>query len=240
VNIDIDEQKSQIPSLREKGHIVICYFSAGTIEPWRADCKANESLWKSAEVGKMADWDESWLDVRKLKVLQDLMSWRMMRAATQGCHEIEFDNIDCYENKDCYGKMTSPSVPTGQSILPQQLTYNRWLASYAHSLGLATAHKNALGLVNDLVSHFDFAINEECQRYDECAKLRPYLNANKAVFNVEYSARSAYCSGGRSLGLMTKYCSGSNGLCRSGSWTNCFKPANPLPPTLWKNHTELD
>lgn len=126
------------------------------------------------------------------------------------------------------------------------------MASYARSLGLVIAQKNAVGLIPSLVSDYDFAINEQCQQYSECGAYSAYVQANKAVFNVEYSSRSSYCQGGKSNGLMTKYCSGSDGKCTSvpllqpspcrlmvlqGSWTNCFNPSNPLPPTRWNNST---
>ena len=56
VDVDIDTQADLIPGLRASGHIVLCYFSAGTLEPWRPDCKANKTLWQEAAVGKMTGW----------------------------------------------------------------------------------------------------------------------------------------------------------------------------------------
>ena len=34
---------------------------------------------------------------------------------------------------------------------------------------------------------FDFAVNEECAQYGECAALDPFVAAGKAVFHVEYA-----------------------------------------------------
>jgi len=48
--------------------------------------------------------------------------------------------------------------------------------------------------VQDLVSHFDFMIDEQCFQYSECDSLLPFINANKAVFEVEYSLdTSQFC-----------------------------------------------
>eukprot|EP00008_Paramoeba_atlantica_P006885 CAMPEP_0201487862 /NCGR_PEP_ID=MMETSP0151_2-20130828/15856_1 /ASSEMBLY_ACC=CAM_ASM_000257 /TAXON_ID=200890 /ORGANISM="Paramoeba atlantica, Strain 621/1 / CCAP 1560/9" /LENGTH=149 /DNA_ID=CAMNT_0047873023 /DNA_START=140 /DNA_END=586 /DNA_ORIENTATION=- len=126
VLVDLDEHESIIPDLSANGHIVICYFSGATIEPWRPDCKANQEQWKDAAVGQMADWDEEWLDIRKLEQIKALMTPRFERAAAIGCHAVEPDNIDCYDNKDCWGAMTNPKVNRGSKVEQEQIDYNLW------------------------------------------------------------------------------------------------------------------
>ena len=37
-----------------------------------------------------------------------------------------------------------------------------------------------------MITHFDWALNEECLSYSECGSLAPFIAANKAVFHVEY------------------------------------------------------
>jgi len=39
---------------------------------------------------------------------------------------------------------------------------------------------------HDLVDDYDFAINEECFTYGECDLPAPFVERNKAVFQVEY------------------------------------------------------
>jgi hypothetical protein len=41
-----------------------------------------------------------------------------------------------------------------------QLAYNRWIAATAHELGLAVGLKNDVDQVADLVTSFDFFVNE--------------------------------------------------------------------------------
>jgi len=237
VDVDIDEQIDMIMPLRNQGHIVLCYFSSGTLEPFRADCEANKTAWQQAAVGKMTNWDEEWLDIRKLNELQALMMPRFQRAKSQGCHGVEPDNIDCYDNDDCWSKMTNPSVSSGNAVKAAQITWNKWQASYAHSLGLAIAMKNAVGLVPTLASDYDCAVNEQCQTYQECDAYSAFASKDMGIFQVEYTSSAAWCTGSKDNHMMTKYCKGSDssGICSSGSWTDCYVPTNPLPPTVYTN-----
>jgi len=241
VDLDIDEQKDMVKTLSDEGHIVLCYFSSGTLEPFREDCSENKTIWEQAAVGKMSSWDEEWLDVRKLDLLQQLMIPRFQRAKSQGCHGIEPDNIDCYDNDDCWSKMINPSVSSGDKVKAAQIAYNKWQADYAHSIGLAIAMKNAVGLIDSIASEYDCAVNEQCQSFDECDDYSTFTDNNKAVFQVEYTVSSKWCPGAATDKMMTKYCSGSNnsGLCTSGSWTDCYKPTVPLPPTVYTNGQEI-
>ncbi|MGH3415524.1 MAG: endo alpha-1,4 polygalactosaminidase, partial [Actinocrinis sp.] len=83
-----------------------------------------------------------------------------------------------------------------------QLAFNRMLATLAHADHLAIGLKNDLGQVPDLVADFDFAVNEQCAQYDECAQLSPFINADKAVFHVEYElSLDRFCPRTTALGL---------------------------------------
>ncbi|MEX1311304.1 MAG: endo alpha-1,4 polygalactosaminidase [Candidatus Sulfomarinibacteraceae bacterium] len=68
-----------------------------------------------------------------------------------------------------------------------QLVFNRWLADQAHRRGLSVGLKNDLDQVVDLVADFDWALDEQCFEYAECHLLRPFIDAGKAVFGVEYT-----------------------------------------------------
>jgi endo-alpha-1,4-polygalactosaminidase (GH114 family) len=46
VDVDVDDPVDKIKALRDAGHIVICYFSSGTLEPWRKDCTENKTAWQ--------------------------------------------------------------------------------------------------------------------------------------------------------------------------------------------------
>jgi hypothetical protein len=81
-----------------------------------------------------------------------------------------------------------------------QIAYNTFVAREAHARGLSVGLKNDLGQISDLLPDFDWALDEQCFQYTECHKLVPFINAGKAVFEVEYSlATSEFCPEANSL-----------------------------------------
>ena len=119
------------------------------------------------------------------------MKARLTRCVRKGFDGVEFDNVDGYANN------TGLLLTAGQ-----QLRYNVFLANQAHRRGLSAALKNDLGQVPKLLRYFDFALDEQCFQYRECSKLKPFVTAGKAVFEVEYRlARSAFCPLAGQLGF---------------------------------------
>jgi hypothetical protein len=167
---------STIQSLHAAGKIVVCYFSAGSYEPGRPD---SDALSKTGLGRTLDGWpDEKWLDVRSTAV-RDLMKARLDVAKSKGCDGVEPDNVDGFDNQNGLG-LTQKDA----------LDYDRFLATESHARGLSIGLKNSLGLVSDLASTFDWALNEECLQYDECDTLEAFIKAGKAVFHCEY-AKSA-------------------------------------------------
>ena len=111
------------------------------------------------------------------------------RCVRKGFDGIELDNVDGYENR------------TGFPLsADDQLRYDVWLANQAHRRGLSVALKNDVAQVEDLVSYFDYALNEECFTYDECDLLTPFVAAGKAVFGVEYAMKTdEFCPAANAL-----------------------------------------
>ena len=173
-DIDLfDAPQSVINELHAKGRIVICYFSVGSWEEWRPD--ANQFL-KIVKGNDLSGWpDEKWLDIRRLDLLGPIMRARMDLAVQKGCDGLEPDNIDGYSNNTGFDLTAA-----------DQLNYNQWLANEAHARKLSIGLKNDLDQVTDLLEYFDWALNEECFRYEECDRLLPFVQAGKAVFGVEY------------------------------------------------------
>lgn len=172
-DIDLFDVPAQtIASLKASGRRVICYFSAGTYEPWRLDA-AN---FPQVAIGSPVDgWpDERWLDIRNEQV-RTAMRVRLDLAVQKGCDAVEPDNVDGYAN--------SSGFPLSAA---HQTDYNTFLAAEAHARGLSVGLKNALGLIATLEPHFDWALNEECHAYGECAFLKPFVSKGKAVLHVEY------------------------------------------------------
>ncbi len=169
-----DTSTAQIQQLQAQGRWVICYFSAGSYEQWREDV----SDLSESTLGETLDgWaDERWWDIRT-EAVQAVIESRLQLALTKGCDGVEPDNMDAYQNDSGFSLTAT-----------DQLAFNRFVANKAHSLGLAVGLKNDLDQIAELVSYFDFAVNEQCFEYDECDTLTPFIEAGKPVLNAEYKS----------------------------------------------------
>jgi hypothetical protein len=166
-----DTPQQTINDLHSANKKVVCYFSAGTYEPWRPDANQFSAKDKGK---KLSDWDEYWLDTRSSNV-RKIMSARLDLAKTKNCDAVDPDNVDSAYNDN--GLNTTPD---------DQLSYNTFLATTAHAKGLGIGLKNDLLQIPQLVDAFDFALNEQCHYYDECQLLKPFIDKGKPVWNVEY------------------------------------------------------
>lgn len=177
-----------VSELHSKGRKVICYINAGASEDFRPDI----SSFPPEIQGKPDGWDgEKWLDIRQLDVLRPIMAKRFDMCRDKGFDAVEADLVDGYAND------------TGFPLTAQhQLVYNRMLADLAHERGMSIALKNDLDQVAELLNDFDFAVNEQCVEYNECDKLIPFIQANKAVFHVEYQLdASEFCPATLAMGF---------------------------------------
>lgn len=177
----------QVERLHNLGRHVICYVNAGAWERFRRD----KDRFPDSVLGRALDgWPgERWLDIRRIDLLAPIMKARIAKCARKGFDAVEPDNIDGYQNRNGFSLTGS-----------DQLRYNRWFARQAHRKGLSVALKNDLGQVKSLVGDFDFAIVEECFQYRECGKAMPFIDAGKAVLEVEYKLdRADFCSKALSL-----------------------------------------
>ena len=175
-DIDLfDTDKSLIEKLKKDGKRVICYFSAGSYENWRSD----KDDFPMNVLGKSMDgWDgEKWLDISN-ESLAPIIRARLDLAVEKGCDGVEPDNMDGYTNS------------TGFNLTANdQLKYNKFIANEARIRGLSVGLKNDLDQIVELEPYFDFAVNEQCHEFEECQKMKPFIDANKPVLNAEYAQK---------------------------------------------------
>ncbi|GAA1457123.1 endo alpha-1,4 polygalactosaminidase [Williamsia maris] len=96
-------------------------------------------------------------------------------CARKGFRAVEFDNLDSYtRSKGAFG-------------VDDAIDFARMLTDRAHDAGLAVAQKNAADLVDRGRTEvgFDFAISEECDRYDECSEFASAYGDH--VYDIEYT-----------------------------------------------------
>lgn len=188
-DIDLFENPvSVIDALHAAGRKVICYLDTGAWETYRPD--ADE--FPPEVIGNPTGWEgEYWLDVRRIDVIGPIIGRRMDLAVAKGCDAIEPDQNNGWEN--------DPGFPISRA---DSIAWNIWVADQAHARGLSVGLKNSITETAELEPHFDWALNEECFRYDECELLRPFLDAGKAVLQVEYALdTSEFCPSARTHGF---------------------------------------
>lgn len=194
-DVDLVETKpTEIDALHAAGRKVICYFSAGSWESFRPDA----GDFPAAVKGNPLDppfADELWLDIRATAV-RDIMKKRLDLAVTKKCDAVEPDNVDGYSNDNGFGLTAA-----------NQLDFNKFIAAEAHARGLSVGLKNDIEQLPDLVTFFDWALNEECFTYTECDAYTPtFIKAGKAVFHAEYVDQgqlSAVCAVTKPLQIST-------------------------------------
>jgi hypothetical protein len=140
------------------------------------------------ELGDDPNWGGEYLiDISTAKKRKRAAAWvqQMIRGcAKAGFEAVEFDNLDSWTRFD--GTPLAKRVPFGKR---EALVFAKQLARRSHRLDLAVGQKNTVD-VNERRARkvgFDFAIAEECARYDECNRYRHAHGDH--VIDVEYRRR---------------------------------------------------
>jgi endo-alpha-1,4-polygalactosaminidase (GH114 family) len=198
---DIDlftNPSSTISDLHALNRRVICYFSAGTYEAFRPD----SNRFKPSDYANPVDgWPgEYWLDTNSSNV-RSIMLARLDLAVQKSCDGVDPDNVDGYDND------TGLNLTTADAI-----DYVSFLADAAQHRNLSIGLKNAGSIVPQTLGIMQWEVNEQCVQYQECAQFRPFIDAGKPVFHIEYpnsapavtgSEKSEFCSDAKSTGFST-------------------------------------
>ncbi len=187
-DIDLFNNSAKVvTALHTAGRKAVCYISVGTWERGRPD----SSKFPASVKGNSLEGypNEKWLDIRQWNILGPILEARLDLCKTKGFDGVEPDNVDGYEHV------------TGFPLTYQdQILFNTRLATAAHARGLSIGLKNDLPQIRDLVSSFDWALNEECYQNKECGNLNLFITAGKPVFHVEYAvAPELFCPYANSL-----------------------------------------
>jgi hypothetical protein len=176
----VTPDKVGVAAIHALGAHAVCYVDAGTWERFRPDA----GLYPASVKGRKNGWPgERWLDIRQTGILLPIIKQRVAKCADAGFDAVDFDNVDGYTSKTGFPLTAA-----------EQLTFNKDLAAIAHSYGLSVGLKNDLGQLSQLEASFDFAINEQCAQYDECAMYNGWKAAHKAIVEVEYKLpTSSFC-----------------------------------------------
>jgi hypothetical protein len=166
-----------IARLHAAGRTVVCYLDSGAYEDYRPDA----GLFPRSVLGNSTGWaGERWLDIRppSRRRFAPIIWARLRLAAHIGCDGVEPDENNPWGNR--------PGFPVA---LATERSWYLTVARHAHALGLSVGMKNGLEVVGPrTVRAFDWALNEECFYFHECARMSRFVRAGNAVFQTEYVA----------------------------------------------------
>ena len=164
------------------GRYNVCYVNGFQTQPdaRRFWLRRGDATCCCATTGRLvADeaWGEWLLDIRTPAERERLA--RIVGRWTDGCARDGFDAVE-YDNLDSFSRSR------GLLTARHAKAFARLLAAGAHDAGLAAGQKNWAGW-DGTTAGFDFAVAEECGRYDECGS---YVEVyGDRVLVVEYRAR---------------------------------------------------
>jgi hypothetical protein len=193
-----------VDAIHAAGSRAICYVQAGTAERFRPDYPAFVAFDEACGgclLGKPFSSvfpDEYWLNLNddegQRAFVLEIVAARVALCAEAGFDGVEFDVVDAYAH--------GATVTGWELSYETQLEYDQQLANLAHRHGLTAALKNDLGQLEDLLPWFDYAVNEQCFEFDECAGYAAWIAAGKAVFAVEYrTPRRRFCADADAAGF---------------------------------------
>jgi hypothetical protein len=159
------------------GRYNVCYVNGFQTQP------GERALWRGHSDLVLRDhgrpvvdeaWGEQLLDVRTAAKRQRLAG--IVGRWTRGCARAGYDAVE-YDNLDSF---TRSHGLVGRR---QAIAYARLLVRGAHRAGLAAGQKNLAGFDGTTIG-YDFAVAEECGRYDGCGRyVRSY---GDRVLAIEY------------------------------------------------------
>lgn len=143
----------------------ICYVNGFQAQPgeedfWLSDHAELVLRDSSGEPVIDEDWNELMLDISsadKREMLAEIIGGFIDGCAASGFDAVEIDNLDSFTRSG--GRLNEQHA----------IAFMALLAKRAHAKGLPIAQKNAAELVSQRAKlGTDFAVAEECNRYDEC------------------------------------------------------------------------
>lgn len=171
-----DRESSPAPGLYN-----ICYVNGFQIQPgeeswWEANHP--DLILRDANGDPVVDagWDEMLLDTStaaKRTALADIVGGWIDQCAADGFDAVEVDNLDSYSRSS--GLLTEAN----------NVAFMGLLSAVGHASGLAMGQKNSVEILGSAAAMgTDFAVAEECNRWDECGEYQ--ATYGNLVFVIEY------------------------------------------------------
>jgi hypothetical protein len=167
----------------------ICYVNAFQAQPGAEDEWDADLLLRDDEGSVVYDtqWNEALLDIstgdKRQRIAAKVGGW-IDGCRDKGYQAIEPDNYDSYSRSH-----ELLSAADAQAFI-------RLLSERAHADGLAIGQKNTVELAaNRADNGLDFAVTEECGRYDECGEYTAAFGDHVIVIEYTADGLSKACAG---------------------------------------------
>jgi hypothetical protein len=113
-----------------------------------------------------------------LSKLEPFLRNRTAIGKQKGCDGIDWDNID------------ANSATIGVTVTEtDRLNFLTSLSAITREAGMVVGYKNLVEQVDTYVDLFDFAVNEECNKYNECTGYQPFIDQEKPVLGIMYNSK---------------------------------------------------
>ena len=165
---------TETAALRARDRRLVCQVQVGSYATTDPDASRFPAAVRGTAVPGRPE--SRWLDVRQWDTLKPVLADRFRLCRGKGFGAVALTDADGYLHRSGF-----------PLTFDDQLLFNRQLAALARSLDLSPGLVNDVPQVAALAPDFDFAVNEECIRRRECAKLLPFTDDDKPVFHVEYT-----------------------------------------------------
>ena len=186
---------------RADGLYNICYVNGFQIQP------DEEDYWLTGHpdlilrdaggtIVKDTQWNEMILDIRlaeKRTAIASIVGGWIRECAQNSYNAVEIDNLDSYSRSQ------------GLLLEDQAVMTMKMLADHAHATNLAIAQKNSSELVARKTElGTDFAVSEECNRYNECPMYTAGYGDNVIVIEYRRQDFTAGCTAFPNLSIVLR------------------------------------
>jgi hypothetical protein len=195
----IQNPASTVAALHKRGDHVICYIEVGTAGNYYSAAQEGvrttyyARLNAAGDLGrKLSGYRERFINITARSAVSIIKSMIWKQCAQKGFDAVETDLDETFGNNE--GNTGFTITKAGEE------RYLTTLAGYMHALGLGWIAKNLddtgkTSFVKRMEPLAQGIISEQCNQYQTCWLLRPFLAAHKWIGNAEYApqTRARFC-----------------------------------------------
>jgi hypothetical protein len=177
INLYSTRNSINVANMQSNGRtIVYCQIPAGVYNEETETTFSTETLYPEIYVGEQKSQSsyDYWVNI-KADTVKDILSQKILYASEIGCDGVNFVDVNL-ETKD-----------TGFNItLADQIEFNLFLASEAHTLGLSVSFQDVENQIAQISAESDILVSEECFVNGTCSEYESF-GEDKPVLDIEYS-----------------------------------------------------